>query len=82
MIYIFFFLLYLLLLMCHRCCIVCNSSLHIDHITIIVHLHWDLPNSTRQNGLFSDRYIYCEKCFQEIQGDEVELSDDPTQPVT
>ncbi|XP_048774287.1 CREB-binding protein-like isoform X2 [Ostrea edulis] len=31
---------------------------------------------------YQNRYIYCEKCFQEIQGDEVELSDDPTQPIT
>lgn len=45
-------------------------------------IYFSYQNRTRQNGLFSDRYIYCEKCFQEIQGDEVELSDDPTQPVT
>lgn len=28
------------------------------------------------------RYAYCEKCFNEIPGDEVELVDDPNQPVT
>jgi len=27
------------------------------------------------------RYSYCEKCFDEIVGDEVELVDDPSQPV-
>ena len=27
------------------------------------------------------RYSYCEKCFNEIVGDEVELVDDPNQPV-
>ncbi|OWF41886.1 CREB-binding protein [Mizuhopecten yessoensis] len=31
---------------------------------------------------FQNRYIYCEKCFQEIPGEEVELSDDPTQSAT
>ena len=28
------------------------------------------------------RYVYCEKCFTEIQTEEVELSEDPTQPLT
>lgn len=31
---------------------------------------------------FCIRYVYCEKCFTEIEGDEVELVDDPTQPST
>ncbi|CAG5123248.1 unnamed protein product [Candidula unifasciata] len=31
---------------------------------------------------YQNRYVYCEKCFQEIQTEEVELSEDPTQPVT
>ncbi|KAJ8298017.1 hypothetical protein KUTeg_024548 [Tegillarca granosa] len=31
---------------------------------------------------YQNRYMYCEKCFQEIQGEEVELSEDPSQPTT
>ncbi|ESP04399.1 hypothetical protein LOTGIDRAFT_136183, partial [Lottia gigantea] len=31
---------------------------------------------------YQNRYVFCERCFQEIQGDEVELSDDPTQVAT
>ncbi|KAL8561590.1 hypothetical protein ACOMHN_024826 [Nucella lapillus] len=31
---------------------------------------------------FQSRYTYCEKCFNEMEGDEVELSDDPTQSGT
>jgi len=46
------------------------------------HLHHPQKMQKSDNGLYSDRYIYCEKCFNEIQGDEVELADDPTQPVT
>ncbi|KAL4229708.1 hypothetical protein ACF0H5_010096 [Mactra antiquata] len=34
----------------------------------------------RSSTLLSDRYTYCEKCFLDIQGDEVELMDDPSQP--
>ncbi|XP_074650502.1 histone lysine acetyltransferase CREBBP-like [Tubulanus polymorphus] len=30
---------------------------------------------------YQNRYVYCEKCFNEIHGEEVELSEDPTQPV-
>ena len=26
------------------------------------------------------RYTYCQKCFNEIQGDTVTLGDDPAQP--
>ncbi len=36
--------------------------------------------SSKQYGLLCDRYIYCEKCFNEIKGEEVELCDDPSQP--
>uniref|UniRef100_A0A3Q3VT39 histone acetyltransferase n=1 Tax=Mola mola TaxID=94237 RepID=A0A3Q3VT39_MOLML len=31
-------------------------------------------------GLLADRYHFCEKCFNEIQGEMVSLGDDPTQP--
>uniref|UniRef100_A0A673N7X2 histone acetyltransferase n=1 Tax=Sinocyclocheilus rhinocerous TaxID=307959 RepID=A0A673N7X2_9TELE len=33
-------------------------------------------------GLVADRYHFCEKCFNEIQGDSVTLGDDPAQPQT
>lgn len=33
-------------------------------------------------GLIADRYHFCEKCFNEIQGETVSLGDDPTQPQT
>ncbi|XP_052796528.1 histone lysine acetyltransferase CREBBP-like isoform X2 [Mya arenaria] len=29
---------------------------------------------------FQNRYTYCEKCFLDVQGDEIELMDDPSQP--
>ena len=32
-------------------------------------------------SLFSDKYTFCEKCFQEVNGD-VGLGDDPSQPQT
>ncbi|KAF5888881.1 histone acetyltransferase [Clarias magur] len=31
---------------------------------------------------YQNRYHFCEKCFNEIQGENVSLSDDPTQPQT
>ncbi|XP_035380966.1 histone acetyltransferase p300 [Electrophorus electricus] len=31
---------------------------------------------------YQNRYHFCEKCFNEIQGDSVSLGDDPTQPQT
>lgn len=31
---------------------------------------------------YQNRYHYCEKCFNEIQGDSVTLGDDPAQPST
>jgi len=34
----------------------------------------------RSSKLISDRYTYCEKCFNEMPGDDVELIDDPSQP--
>ncbi|PSN48640.1 Histone acetyltransferase p300 [Blattella germanica] len=33
-------------------------------------------------GLLSDRYTFCQKCFNDIPGDTVTLGDDPTQPQT
>ncbi|KAJ8981156.1 hypothetical protein NQ317_013821 [Molorchus minor] len=33
-------------------------------------------------GLGSDRYTFCQKCFNDIQGDTVTLGDDPTQAQT
>lgn len=38
--------------------------------------------SSPKFGLVADRYHYCEKCFNEIQGETVSLGDDPTQPQT
>jgi len=40
-----------------------------------------LGNGKSVNGHVLCRYSYCEKCFTEIVGDEVELVDDPSQPV-
>ncbi|KAF7204814.1 histone acetyltransferase p300 isoform X1 [Nothobranchius furzeri] len=31
---------------------------------------------------YQNRYHYCEKCFNEIQGENISLGDDPTQPQT
>ena len=33
-------------------------------------------------SLFSDRYTFCDKCFNDIPGDTVGLGDDPSQPQT
>lgn len=38
--------------------------------------------SSPKFGLLANRYHYCEKCFNEIQGETVSLGDDPTQPQT
>lgn len=38
--------------------------------------------SSPQFGLLADRYHFCEKCFNEIQGECVSLGDDPSQPQT
>lgn len=38
--------------------------------------------SSPKFGLIANRYHFCEKCFNEIQGETVSLGDDPTQPQT
>lgn len=38
--------------------------------------------SLKAYGLGSDRYTFCQKCFNDIQGDTVTLGDDPTQAQT
>jgi len=47
---------------------------------------WGLENtdncSLKTLGLLSDRYTFCQKCFNDIPGDTVTLGDDPTQPQT
>ncbi|XP_055507500.1 CREB-binding protein-like isoform X1 [Leucoraja erinacea] len=44
--------------------------------------YFSYQNSSPKYGLLADRYHFCEKCFNEIQGDSVTLGDDPTQPQT
>lgn len=39
-------------------------------------------SSLKAYGLASDRYTFCQKCFNDIQGDTVTLGDDPTQAQT
>lgn len=29
---------------------------------------------------YEDKYVYCEKCFQDFKTDEIEVCEDPTQP--
>ena len=41
-----------------------------------------LARSSPKYGLIADRYHFCEKCFNEIQGNSVTLGDDPAQPQT
>ena len=31
-------------------------------------------------ALFSDKYNFCQKCFNDIPGDTVNMGDDPSQP--
>ncbi|XP_038165293.1 histone acetyltransferase p300 isoform X2 [Cyprinodon tularosa] len=44
--------------------------------------YFSYQNSSPKYGLLADRYHFCEKCFNEIQGDSVSLGDDPSQPQT
>lgn len=38
--------------------------------------------SSLKYGLIANRYHFCEKCFNEIQGNSVTLGEDPAQPQT
>jgi hypothetical protein len=33
-------------------------------------------------SLFNDKYTFCDKCFNDIAGDTVALTDDPSAPQT
>ncbi|XP_032357880.1 histone acetyltransferase p300 isoform X7 [Etheostoma spectabile] len=44
--------------------------------------YFSYQNSSPKFGLIANRYHFCEKCFNEIQGEMVSLGDDPTQPQT
>ncbi|XP_022538658.2 histone acetyltransferase p300 isoform X1 [Astyanax mexicanus] len=44
--------------------------------------YFSYQNSSPKYGLLANRYHFCEKCFNEIQGENVSLGDDPTQPQT
>ncbi|KAJ8263930.1 hypothetical protein GJAV_G00143190, partial [Gymnothorax javanicus] len=44
--------------------------------------YFSYQNSSPKYGLIADRYHFCEKCFNEIQGESVSLGDDPSQPQT
>ncbi|RZC35774.1 KAT11, KIX, DUF902, zf-TAZ and/or Bromodomain domain containing protein [Asbolus verrucosus] len=44
--------------------------------------YYSYQNSLKAYGLGSDRYTFCQKCFNDIQGDTVTLGDDPTQAQT
>ncbi|AWP18596.1 putative histone acetyltransferase p300-like isoform 2 [Scophthalmus maximus] len=44
--------------------------------------YFSYQNSSPKYGLLADRYHFCEKCFNEIQGETVSLGDDPSQPQT
>lgn len=38
--------------------------------------------SSPKYGLLADRYHFCERCFTEIQGENITLGEDPAQPQT
>lgn len=44
--------------------------------------YYSYQNNLKAYGLGSDRYTFCQKCFNDIQGDTVTLGDDPTQAQT
>ncbi|XP_074038438.1 CREB binding protein nejire isoform X4 [Leptinotarsa decemlineata] len=44
--------------------------------------YYSYQNSMKAYGLGSDRYTFCQKCFNDIQGDTVTLGEDPTQAQT
>uniref|UniRef100_A0A672HVH6 histone acetyltransferase n=1 Tax=Salarias fasciatus TaxID=181472 RepID=A0A672HVH6_SALFA len=44
--------------------------------------YYSYQNSSPKYGLIADRYHFCEKCFNEIQGNSVTLGDDPAQSQT
>ncbi|XP_029680125.1 CREB-binding protein-like isoform X4 [Formica exsecta] len=45
--------------------------------------YYSYQNSSLKGiGIQSDRYTFCQKCFNDIPGDTLTLGDDPTQPQT
>ncbi|XP_063635647.1 histone acetyltransferase p300-like [Cydia splendana] len=44
--------------------------------------YFSYQNSLKAYGVVSDRYTFCQKCFNDIQGDTVTLGDDPMQTQT
>jgi len=60
------------------------NKLVVVHRIYIIKTHaWRRYNSALKGyGLLSDRYTFCQKCFNDIPGDTVTLGDDPTQPQT
>ncbi|XP_069355326.1 CREB-binding protein isoform X5 [Maniola hyperantus] len=44
--------------------------------------YFSYQNSLKAYGVVSDRYTFCQKCFNDIQGDTVTLGDDPLQSQT
>lgn len=41
-----------------------------------------MNKSLKDYGVASNRYTFCQKCFNDIQGDTVTLGDDPLQSQT
>jgi hypothetical protein len=73
------------------CVLLCHSDNHFRHPlchtcaglpTFPVLLRLCARSSSPKYGLVADRYHFCEKCFNEIQGNSVTLGDDPAQPQT
>ena len=54
----------------------------ISTILFCTHKHVLIFFSSRNPtpALVSDRYTFCQKCFNDITGDSVSLGDDPSQP--
>ncbi|XP_030564506.1 CREB-binding protein isoform X1 [Drosophila novamexicana] len=44
--------------------------------------YYSYQNSLKEYGVASNRYTFCQKCFNDIQGDTVTLGDDPLQSQT
>uniref|UniRef100_A0A1B0A308 histone acetyltransferase n=1 Tax=Glossina pallidipes TaxID=7398 RepID=A0A1B0A308_GLOPL len=44
--------------------------------------YYSYQNSLKDYGVASNRYTFCQKCFNDIQGDTVTLGDDPLQSQT
>lgn len=77
----FYYCLWLLLVLLTLLTLTLCYALMCYAMCIIV-IKFTIYNSLKAYGLGSNRYTFCQKCFNDIPGDTVTLGDDPTQAQT